>query len=70
MGPCASHALLSAPQFSFLCKEDIPSTKEGRQDQLYNLQSPVQNENGGPLFKIIKNLKMVTAEHETKLGAR
>lgn len=33
------------------------------QAQLCNMGDPMQNENTGPFAKIIKNYKVVTAEH-------
>ena len=47
-----------------LHENDPPESPEnGEGDQLYNLQSPVQNEMWGALFKSIKNFKTATAEN-------
>lgn len=46
----------------------LPQPPGSRQDQLQNLQGPVQGENVGLL--VIKHFEMVTGEYEAKHGVR
>ena len=47
----------------------VDKSYQSIQDQVHNLWGLGSNENGGPHPKIIKNSKMMRAEHETKQGS-
>ena len=47
----------------------MPKAISEQEDWLHNLWDPVQNENVGLLVQIMKDLKMVVAEHPSQVGA-